>query len=773
MGTFKFQVGLADFNKIFPFYLLLDQQFKFKGFGTSLSKIIPNLKEGRSFSEFFYLKRPFLSILDESCSGQLTDQLIIIESIESGLVCLKGQFEKHNEFWLFIGSPWFSSIQEVNQKGLNLRDFAIHDPLMDLLHVLKTQEITNAELKDLLKTINEQRINLREDKDELNKLSLVASANKNGVVFTNLDGTIFWTNEAYLKLTANEKEEVIGKTLIEIGKTEQTDKENLKKMLKAFNSLKTFDCEVLHKKKKNQFFWSRMKGQCVLDESGQPSHYFVIVEDITKEKEFNDKLKESENRLYSLIINLQTGILLEDETRKILLMNQFFCDLFGITTPPELMIGLDCTNFAEQAKSYFKTEATFVSRIEEILEKKVMVIGETLELVDGRVVERNYTPIFIDGNYKGHLWSYENVTLRVKYRESLESEKEKYRAIIDNMNIGLLEVDNNDIIQLANQRFSVMSGYSPPELIGKKGAQLFLDSKQEQIIKKQTQNRMSGLSGSYEITIKTQQGESRDWLVSGAPNYNEKGEVIGSIGLHFDVTEKNIFENQKEELLKKLEAQNEYLNEYAQIVSHDLKSPLRSIHSLVSWIREENQTGFNTNTQKYFSLIVEKVEKMDFLINGLLSYAKIDADIEIKESLNLSELVNNVVNTIFVPDHIEFKIGVLPQIHANRIRMLQLFQNLITNAVNYNDKPKGCVEIGSTEHEDYYEIYVKDNGPGIADEYKEKVFKIFQSLHENRESTGIGLSIVKKIIESQQGKIWIESQPDQGAAFYFTLNKKQ
>ncbi|MBS1535935.1 MAG: PAS domain S-box protein [Bacteroidetes bacterium] len=772
MDAFKFEFGRADFDKIFPFYFLMDQQSNIQYFGSSLSKLLPELKKGQSFSDFFYLKRPFLNLIDFSKWDQVVSQLIIIESINDDTICLKGQFEKHNEFLLFVGSPWFSSIQEVNNKGLSIRDFAIHDPLMDLLHVLKNQEITNEELKDLLKTINDQRVNLRKDKEELNKLSLVASANKKGIVFTDFEGVVFWINDAYLKLTANTKEEVIGKTLLEVGQSEQTNKEDLKKMLKAFENRKTFDCEVLHKKKNNQFFWSRMKGQCVLDESGQPSHYFVIVEDITKEKDFNDKLKESENRLYSLIINLQTGVLLEDENRKILLVNQCFCDMFGIKAPPKDMIGADCTNSAEEAKSFFKNQEEFVRRIDEILERKETVLSELLELADGRFFERTYTPVFTDGVYRGHLWSYNDISLRIKYRENLESEKEKYRAIIDNMNIGLMEVDNNDVIQLVNQRFSEMSGYSVEDLIGKKGAEVFLEPNQRQIIKKQTENRISGLSGSYEVTVKTKKGEFRDWLVSGAPNYNEKGEVVGSIGLHFDVTEKNVFEAQKEDLLLKLEAQNEYLNEYAQIVSHDLKSPLRSIHALVTWIKEENRTGFNSNTQKYFSLIMDKVEKMDFLINGLLSYAKIEADMEIKEPLHLNDLVSNVVSTIFIPEHIEIVVGELPHLNANRIRMFQLFQNLITNAVNYNDKVKGYVEVGSEEHDDYYVIFIKDNGPGIADEYKDKVFKIFQSLHENQESTGIGLSIVKKIIESQHGKIWIESKPNQGAAFYFTLNKE-
>lgn len=773
MNDFTFQFSISDFDKIFPFYFLLDRQCTVMQMGSSLSKLLPEIKTGNSFNDLFYFKRPQVQQLNCDTVDQIMNQLIIIQSFGDASIYLKGQFEIHHEYLLFIGSPWFSAVEEVTKNGLTLNDFAIHDPLMDLLHILKNQEITNLELRELLKTINEQRVSLRKDKEELNKLSLVASSNMSGVVFTDFEGKIFWTNDAYLKLTGNTSDEVVGKTLVEVGRAEQTNKEQLQEMIGAFNNLETFDCEVLHKRKKNQFFWTRMKGQCVLDEHGQPSHYFVIIVDITQEKDFTDKLKESENRLYSLIINLQTGVLLEDENRRILLVNQFFCDMFNIDAPPTAMIGADCTNSAEEAKFFFKNPDKFVARIGEILDRKEAVISEPLELADGRFFERTYTPVFIDGNYKGHLWSYNDVTLRVKYHENLEAEREKYRAIIDNMNIGLLEVDNNEVIQLANQRFLDMSGYSAGELVGKIASDLFLDEDHKKTMRQQNRDRMSGISGTYEITIKTRQGETRDWLVSGAPNYNEKGEVIGSIGMHFDVTERNAFEAKKEDLFKKLAAQNEYLNEYAHIVSHDLKSPLRSIHSLVTWIQEDNEKELSATAQNYFSLILDKVEKMDFLINGLLSFARIDNDMEMKEDLDLSVLVDNVIEAIEVPSHIHIRVGKLPDIFANRVRMMQLFQNLITNAIKYNDKPEGYIEISATEKDQSQVFYVRDNGPGIPEIYHEKVFKIFQSLHTHEQSTGIGLSIVKKIVESQNGRIWIESKPGQGTTFFFTLRPNQ
>ena len=229
---------------------------------------------------------------------------------------------------------------------------------------------------------------------------------------------------------------------------------------------------------------------------------------------------------------------------------------------------------------------------------------------------------------------------------------------------------------------------------------------------------------------------------------------------------------QREELLNSLEKQNQSLNEYAHIVSHDLKSPLRSIHSLITWIKEDNENRFDEKTANYFSLIQKKVEKMNHLIQGILTYTKIDKVNIIKEDVDLNDLVNNIINMIFIPSHIEIVIkNKLPVTRNDAFRMQQLFQNLISNAINFNDKPSGMVEIACVEQEDQYVFSIKDNGVGISKKNQEKIFQIFESITVDDKSTGIGLSIVKRILDNSNEKIWLESQEDIGTTFYFTLHK--
>jgi PAS domain S-box-containing protein len=772
MKDFQFEFDLEGFNKLFPFYILIDHNFNIKSYGKSLCKIIPNLKENSLFTDFFLIKRPQCQQPNFSDLFTLCSQLIVLESLQKPPIILRGQFQKHKDSFLFVGSPWSISMDEVAKRNLKLKDFAIHDPLIDLLHLLKNQEISNEDLKQLILKINEQKKILIEDKVEINKLSLVASANKNGVVLTDLKGKLFWTNDAYLELTGYTKCDVIERTLLDLGVSEFTDKENLSKIVTSFKSGKTFDCEVYHKKKNGDCFWARMKGQPVLDLNDEFVQYFVIIEDITKEKQVNDQLKESKNMLSSLILNLQSGILLEDENRKILLTNKKFCKMFGIQSEPKEMVGFDCSNSAQQTKSFFKDSERFVDRIDEILKNREIVFNEELELVDGRFLERIYIPIIIEGRFKGNLWTYDDITLKKNYNESLSYEKEKYRSIIENMSIGLIEVNNDDEILLTNQRFSEMSGYSVDFLIGKKGADVFLDDESKSKLKEKEINRKDGKSDSYEISVKNQNGEIREWLISGAPNYNLNKEVIGSIGLHFDITDYKQLENQREQLLKKLEKQNEQLHDYAHIVSHDLKSPLRSIHSLITFIKEDTEVLFSEKTLRYFNLIQEKTEKMDALIHGILTYSKIENSEVTKEEIDLMDLINNIITTIFIPSNIEIVIkNNLPIVFSDKFRTQQLFQNLISNAVNYNYKPSGEVVIDFQDFENYYIFSVKDNGIGIEEENKKKLFQMFQSFDSNDNSTGIGLSIVRRIIENANEKVWFESEQNIGSIFYFTMQK--
>jgi PAS domain S-box-containing protein len=504
----------------------------------------------------------------------------------------------------------------------------------------------------------------------------------------------------------------------------------------------------------------------------QPIAAQGIVRDITDEKAAEQQLLDTQNRLNTLIRNLEIGVLLEDENRNVVVTNKRFCNFFNIPHAPVDMIGQNCSNDAELCKGLFQDPVLFTERINEIISNKKQVLSDELVLKDGSALERDFIPIYEDGVYKGHLWTYRDITLRRKYNEAIEAEGQKYSSIIANMNLGLIEVDTNDKITMVNQRFEEMSGYSKEELIGEKGHEVLLDEDNKAVLLQENDKRAKGDSSSYELKVRDRDGQSKYWLTSGAPNYSITGQLIGSIGIHLDITKIKNLEAQKQRLLYKLEKSNNELQEYAHVVSHDLKSPLLSINALVTWIKEDNKGALSENTLSHFTMIDETLEKMEQLISNLLEYSSIVNDHDVSRDVNLNRVMDDIVTLLHFPDHLMFTIVKrLPTIKVDRVKIQQLFQNLISNAINYSNEENSYIEIDYEDGVKEYTFSVKDNGIGINKEYHQKIFQIFQTLHKRQESTGIGLSIVKKIVDLYNGRIWLESIPGKGTTFFFTIEK--
>jgi len=587
-----------------------------------------------------------------------------------------------------------------------------------------------------------------------------------------MDGGLLMVNNAMSKMfgyTAEEFEKVDVNQITHPDHREETLE--LRKKLFA-GEIQTFQMEKRYFRKDGSLLWANTSVTAVPDDNGVTEYLVATVEDITERKEASNKLKQSENRMSTLIKNMQSAVLLEDENRTISLTNQRFCDLFEIPAPPEALTGADCSSAAEQSKRLFAEPDKFVTEVENLVKNRETVIAEELAMADGRFLERSYIPIFSDGIYKGHLWSYDDITIRKRYKESLQAQKDKYSSIIANMNLGLLEVDAEVKILMANQSFEEISGYSEADLIGKHPGDLLLTNKSKEIFENDVGIENVDQIKNHEVDVINKDGELRTWLISGTPNLNIKGEITGSIFIHLDITDRKNLENKQIELLKDLEIQNQELNDYAHIVSHDLKSPLRNISALLSWTREDFKNQLGEGSLVNIDLMQDKVEKMDHLIENILKYSSIDRSSASIEKVNVQALVEDIIAMIYIPDHIEVTIkNKLPVIDADTTRIQQLFQNIISNAVNYIDKEKGIVEVDVEENPQEYIFSVKDNGIGIPEDQHDRIFQIFNTASDHKKSTGIGLSIVRKIIDLYHGRVWLESTPQVGTTFNFSIKK--
>jgi signal transduction histidine kinase len=230
-----------------------------------------------------------------------------------------------------------------------------------------------------------------------------------------------------------------------------------------------------------------------------------------------------------------------------------------------------------------------------------------------------------------------------------------------------------------------------------------------------------------------------------------------------------------DESFSELDRKNKELDQFAYVVSHDLKAPLRGIEVVSRWVEEDMGTQLPAKVQEYLMMMRIRVHRMENLINGILALARVGRTNQVEEEVDINVLLSEIVDMLAPPSG--FKIDIqdnLPILHTIRIQLQQVFSNLISNAIKYHDKKEGLVKVRHSETDKFHVFSVSDDGPGIDPEYHDRIFVIFQTLQERDavESTGVGLTIVKKIVEWQGGTIQLSSEPGHGATFTFTWPKK-
>ena len=245
-------------------------------------------------------------------------------------------------------------------------------------------------------------------------------------------------------------------------------------------------------------------------------------------------------------------------------------------------------------------------------------------------------------------------------------------------------------------------------------------------------------------------------------------------GIGRDITQRKQVEEHQAVLMHELKSANEELKNFAYVVSHDLKAPLRAIGSLADWIATDYADKFDDEGREHLRLLVGRARRMDALIDGILQYSRVGHTQEGRTDVDLAALLHEVIDSLAPPTHIKIEIDTpLPTVYVERTRMQQVFQNLISNAIKYIDKPQGEIHVGCIPEKKTLKFYVRDNGPGIEQRHFVRIFQLFQTLmpRDRVESTGVGLALVKKIIELHDGSVWLESKVGEGSTFFFTLPK--
>ena len=267
------------------------------------------------------------------------------------------------------------------------------------------------------------------------------------------------------------------------------------------------------------------------------------------------------------------------------------------------------------------------------------------------------------------------------------------------------------------------------------------------------------------------------------PMKTDSGEPFGIMVHAVDVTSQVMtrreVERKAEELARlsrDLERSNRELDQFAYVASHDLKAPLRGIANLTQWIEEDLGDKVTGESKEHMQLLKGRVHRMEALIDGILAYSRAGRTRERPARVDVGALLHEAIELLAPPAQTTIVVAPnMPVIEAERVPLQQVFMNLVGNAIKYTMRPDARIEISAEPEGELYRFAIADNGPGIAPQYREKIWQIFQTLapRDKVEGTGIGLSVVRKTVESRGGRAWLESEPGQGSTFYFTWPRQQ
>lgn len=362
--------------------------------------------------------------------------------------------------------------------------------------------------------------------------------------------------------------------------------------------------------------------------------------------------------------------------------------------------------------------------------------------------------------------------LENKVREAQARYRYLIEDAIDTLDTGILLLDKDQRVIWANCTLEKFFDLDRDEMVGREVRRALLKAKRTLTQPEDFERVVNGNSEPFFFTVQIN-GTERILEYRSIPVSTERYKG-GRIDHFIDVTEKRRLEQSLQEKTKRLEEKNRQLEEFTHVVSHDLKEPLRTMAAFSQYLLEDYAEKLDDDARDYLQRINRSSLRMRNLIDDLLRLSSIGTRQETLEKVYLSEVFEQIKEDMKSRlENVSLQLPkTMPIIIANRTRMVELFGNLISNAIKYNDKPEKRIEIGWTQQGEFYKFYVRDNGIGIEEQYLEKVFELFERLNprgDDYESTGAGLAICKRIVEEYGGKIWVESKVGEGSTFYFTL----
>ncbi len=615
------------------------------------------------------------------------------------------------------------------------------------------------------------------------KFRLFVEQSSDGLVFTDEQGLISEWNQAHEHLTGYSRREMIGVPLWDIppnllpGEVAMPDAHHLLKEA-ILLALQSGEADFLEKP--IEFVMSRRDGSQVIAQqmafairTNRGYRLGSISRDITQVKEAEQELRASEQR-YRTLVEVSPIATWITRGHIITYVNPAGLRVLGAADPEEV-VGRQALDFVHP-----DYHPIVLERIRQMMEegKTVPLLEEKYVRLDGSVVEVEVvaTP-FTRGADPIIQVFFQDITKRKQAEEALRKSEARHRALIESQIDLVSRYLPDTTLTYVNDAYCNFFGKTRQELIGQTYMFMIAPEFREQVAAetKRLAEENGTVTGEY-INYRYDGKECWiQWVVRCITD--ESGHVIELQAVGRDITQLKEAEAEREKLIRELEEKNKELESFTYTVSHDLKAPLVTIRGFLGFVEQDVHSGDTKRLKEDIERIVAATDKMQRLLDELLELSRIGRLVNLSRSIAVGDLVQEAVKLMeaqLQERNVELKIqDNLPVVFGDAQRLSEVMQNLLENALKFmGEQTRPCIEIGTRGEENGRPIlFVRDNGIGIAPEHHERIFGLFNKLNPRAEGTGVGLAIVKRIVEVHGGRIWVDSEEGKGATFYFTLGQ--
>ncbi|MDX1348967.1 MAG: PAS domain S-box protein [Putridiphycobacter sp.] len=504
----------------------------------------------------------------------------------------------------------------------------------------------------------------------------------------------------------------------------------------------------------------------------------IVVSDITDKKRIEAEKKRNEQKYQELVENVSDFIYRVSEDGIITYMNPVGIKVMGYAR--EEMLGKSFITFirpdaVDAVKFFFKKQrdqninSTYFEIPVLTKNKKVIWLGQT--------TDSNVLP----SGKKEFIASARDITERKQIKDALQRSEEKYRNIMENMELGLLEVDVEGIITNAYPKFCKLSGYSKDELIGLNAEQTLLPANFTSQMKAQEEHRKNGQSGVYEVQLKRKDGTLIWVIISGAPYYDQEGKLAGTVGIHLDITDRKAVEQKLEDAIIVAKSSIKSKEQFMANMSHEIRTPMNAIIGMSALLQKSQ---LQEKQKHYVNAISTSADNLLMIVNDILDFSKIESG---KLSLELipcdiSKVLRNTIKTIELKAE-EKGLSLLSDFDIDHsfylidpTRLSQILINLLSNAVKFTSNGFvniKCSVVETKSNVDRLKFEVSDSGIGIREDKLSTIFKSFIQAEESTTrkygGTGLGLAISKQLVELMGGELTVESEFGKGSSFSFEV----